>query len=152
MESNPAWPPQQQLYDKHAAQAWADQQASSDEFDKSLLTFSSGALGLSLAFIKDVVPLDKAVWLCWLYISWVSFAACIVATMASFPCGIQAQKAHLGFLYNYYIEARPEFFNKESGWSVAVTVCAVVGAIFFLVGLVATVVFACVNVSRGIHK
>ena len=70
----PAWSPQQELYDKHAGQAWTDQQASSDEFDKSLLTFSSGALALSLSFIKDIVLLEKAGFLCWLFVSWVSFS------------------------------------------------------------------------------
>jgi hypothetical protein len=148
----PAWSPQQELYDKHAGQAWTDQQASSDEFDKSLMTFSSGALGLSLSFIKDIVPLDKAGFLCWLFISWVSFSLCIVATMASFPFSIQAQKTHLDYLYKYYIEGRPEFFNKQSGWSIAVTVCAVLGAIFFFIGLAATVVFATANLSKGVHK
>ena len=49
-----------ELYAKHIAQTWSDQQASSDSFDNNLLTFSSAALGLSLAFIKDVVPRFQA--------------------------------------------------------------------------------------------
>jgi len=51
----PAWPPQWDLYNKHAGQAWTDQQTSSDDFDKNLLTLSSVLLGFSLAFIKDIV-------------------------------------------------------------------------------------------------
>jgi hypothetical protein len=142
----------EELYDTHSSQARADQQASSDEFDKSLLTFSSGALGLSLAFIKDIVPLNQAGWLPWLYFSWVSFAACIAVTIASFQFGIQAQKNHLDFLYKYYIECKSEFLNKKSAWSRLVTVCAVAGALFFLAGLVGTMIFVCENVSWSMHK
>jgi len=148
------FPPErfESLHDKHVSQAWADQQASSDEFDKSLLTFSSSALGLSLAFIKDVVPLDKAGWLPYLLLSWVSFAGCIIVTIASFQFSIQAQKAHIKYLHKYYLENRPEFYNKKSAWSIAVTVCAIVGSILFLAGLVATIVFAWENISKGVHK
>lgn len=149
--SSGVWTPQWDLYHKHAAQAWTDQQASSDDFDKNLLTLSSGALGVSLAFIKDIVPLKDAVMVCWLYVSWATFAACIIATIFSFPLSIQAQKVHVEYLYRYYIEGKQEFLNRESGWSKAVTVCAAVGAIFFTAGLVATLVFAFVNVSR-VHK
>jgi hypothetical protein len=141
-----------ELYDSLAAQARTDQQASSDAFDKSLLTFSSGALGLSLAFIKDVVPLDKAGWLPWLYLSWIAFASCIGVTIASFQLGIQAQKTHLDYLYEYYIECKDEFFNKKNCWTKAVTSCAVAGATFFLAGLIGTMIFVLENISRGIHK
>jgi hypothetical protein len=55
------------LHASHTAQAWADQQASSDSFDNNLLAFSSGALGLSVAFVKDIVPLETAEWLRTLY-------------------------------------------------------------------------------------
>ncbi len=142
----------QELYDTHANQARIDQQSSSDEFDKSLLTFSSGALGLSLAFIKDVVPLEKAEHLNWLYFSWISFAFCIVATIASFPLGIQAQKIHLEYLYKYYIQQQNEFLNKKSRWSKAVTCCAIVGSICFLAGLLGTMIFVYENVSKGTHR
>jgi hypothetical protein len=142
----------EELYDTHSNQARADQQASSDQFDKGLLTFSSGALGLSLAFIKDIIPLNQAGWLPWLYLSWISFASCIVVTIASFQFGMQAQKAHLDYLYKYYIEDRAEFFNKKSAWSRWVTICAVSGSVLFLAGLVGTMVFVCENVSWSIRK
>ena len=48
-------------------------QSGSDNYDQSLLTLSSGALALSLAFIKDVVALKDAhhVWM--LFASWFAF-------------------------------------------------------------------------------
>jgi hypothetical protein len=62
-----------QFFNDHKRQVWSDMQAGSDEFDRGLLTLSSGALALSLAFIKDVVPLGRAIHLPVLFASWVSF-------------------------------------------------------------------------------
>jgi hypothetical protein len=52
----------EELYDLHRDKVWEDIKSGTESFDKYMLTFSSGALALSLAFIKDVVPLGKAVW------------------------------------------------------------------------------------------
>ena len=48
----------EELYDVHRDKAWEDIKSGNENFDKYMLTFSSGALGLSLAFIKDVVPAE----------------------------------------------------------------------------------------------
>ena len=143
----------QDLYDKHSTQAWVDQQASSDSFDNNLLTFSSGALGLSLAFIKDIVPLSQAYWIGWLFFSWGAFSVCILSTIASFQFGIQAQKKHLDYLQRYYICGEEHFLDKKSYWSSAVTWCAVAGSLFFAAGLVSTLIFACKNIThvREVH-
>jgi hypothetical protein len=44
------------LYEEHVGLVRENQNTMSDEFDKNLLALSSGALGVSLAFIKDIVP------------------------------------------------------------------------------------------------
>ena len=67
----PAQSSRLELYNEHRRQAWQDIQMSTDQFDRSLLTLSSGALVLSLAFIKDAVPLKDAVGIYWLYSSWI---------------------------------------------------------------------------------
>ena len=89
-DSSPYVPSQdaKDLHAKHIAQAWSDQQASTDAFDNNLLTFSSAALGLSIAFIKDIVPLENAEWLKTLYFSWAAFAGCISITIASFQIAV----------------------------------------------------------------
>ena len=57
------------LYIEHQKQAWSDCQSGSDEFDKSILTYSSAGLGTSLVFIKDIVPLAHTIYLNLLYAS-----------------------------------------------------------------------------------
>jgi hypothetical protein len=87
------------LHDALAAQARTDQQASSDSFDNQLLTFSSALLGLSLAFIKDIVPLNIAVWMPCLYSSWVVLAICILSTIASFRGSEEASRLPVPLLH-----------------------------------------------------
>jgi len=154
MGTAPALPPfiptdaARTTYSQQVAQAWTDQQASSDSFDNNLLTFSSAALGLSLAFIKDIVPLEHAEWLKTLYLSWGAFAGCIVVTIASFRVSVQAQRAHEGFLAEYYLRGREEYFNKRSRWSDALPWCALVGSTLFVAGIILTLAFASQNVSH----
>jgi hypothetical protein len=136
-------------YDAHLKQAWEDIQTSSDDFDKNLLAVSSGALGVSLAFIKDIVPLDRAVWLSALYASWICFALCLVITIFSFRFAIAAQRKFIVFLREYYIDRKEEALNKKSWYSKAVTCCTYSASLAFLVGLVCTLAFCCVNVKRA---
>jgi len=58
--------------------------ASLQEFDRAILTLSAGSLGLSLAFIKDVVPLRNAVHLGFLFGSWYLFGSSVLLTLISF--------------------------------------------------------------------
>ena len=136
------------LHAKHLAQAWTDQQASTDAFDNNLLTFSSAALGLSIAFIKDIVPLEGAEWLKTLYFSWGAFAGCILVTIASFQIAAQAQFAHQKTLADYYLRGDNNAINRKSGWSKALPYCAGVGSLLLLLGIVSTLVFASKNVSH----
>jgi hypothetical protein len=136
------------LYRQHAQQAWADQQASSDAFDKYLLAFSSGTLALSLAFIKDIVPLKAAVALRSLYTSWAAFMACILVTIFSFALAEKAHRTYVDYLYKFYIDGRREYFNKQSAWDKAVRVCRWCGSVAFLCGIFTTTFFVWANVSR----
>lgn len=145
----PAFEPQTQEFATHREQAWKDRQSSSDEFDKSLLTFSSGALGLSLAFIKDIVPLATATRRGLLYASWISFAVCIMATIFSYPPSMKAIDKHLDDLYKYYVEGKQEFLNPKNRWSDVVTILRGVGAFFFLAGVCITVLFVWLNLPKG---
>lgn len=68
--------------------------SNSQMLDKAILSLSSAGLGVSLAFIKNVVPLDKATNLYLLYLSWGTFVGSIAGTLVSFlasQCGLEKQ-------------------------------------------------------------
>jgi hypothetical protein len=140
----------QQLYDEHRKQATEDIQTSSDDFDKNLLAVSSGALGFSLAFIKDIVHLQSAVWNWSLYASWICFAACIVITVFSFRLSIIANNAHLEYLYRYYICKEDKYLDKRSPAAYLLNVFTWAAAVCFMGGIILTVVFGFKNLGGGI--
>ena len=61
------------------------------EYDKQLLTLSSGILALSLAFIKDVVPLKDAELLWLLYLAYAVLGLCILLVLFSYQYSIAGQ-------------------------------------------------------------
>lgn len=66
---------QKQLYDMY--------KISSQQFDKNILIISSGALGLSMTFIKDLINLNQIKYFGVLGFSWVLFATIILISLTS---------------------------------------------------------------------
>ena len=63
---------------------------SSSQFDKQVLFIASGALGISLAFIKDIVKLNVATNKPLLLLSWMSFGAVILICILSHYTSLKA--------------------------------------------------------------
>src|SRR5437667_6147582 len=140
----------EELYDQHRDKAWEDIKSGTENFDKYMLTFSSGALGLSLAFIKDAFPLKGAVWIASLIGSWVAFVLCIVVTLLSFRFSIRALENTITALGEYYLRGDESAFNRhlKSFCSRAVDWCTVGQIIFFALGVIFTMTFVVANVRE----
>jgi hypothetical protein len=137
------------LFLQHQKQVWADIQSSSDEYDKSILTLSSGGLGLSLAFIKDIVPLREAVVVWLLYCSWAAFTLSILLTVFSFRIGILAQERHLENLRGYYLENNEQCYNKKD-WTVrTLEFLAWAAGALFGAAVIMTIAFVWTNVHTA---
>ena len=136
-----------QLYNDHKKQAWEDIQSSTDSYDQSLLTLSSGGLGLSIAFIKDIAGLQNAVWLWLLYSSWAAFAVCILTTLISFQIAIKTQEELLVNCGKYYLDDKKEYRDKRGGFSKALTACTIAAGAFFILALIFTITFAVRNIE-----
>lgn len=132
---------------------WADLTSGTENFDKYLLTFSGGALTLSLGFIKDVVKPECAVSLDWLLASWICFLLCILTTLASFRVSIRALEKMGPYLDEFYLKGNAEAFNKhlEDLWTGAVDWCAWVAIACLIVGLICTMVFVDKNFRKVNH-
>lgn len=141
-----------ELFNEQKRQIWTDIQADSGEYDRNLLTLSSGTLALSLAFIKDVVELKRAVHPWVLFCSWFAFAASILITLVSFRLSIAAQEEQLEYARQYYLEGNEKAFSRQSWYSKALTVCTYVSGAAFFAGLVLTIIFAVINVVEVVRK
>lgn len=120
------------------------EQASS--FDKYILTLAAGTFGLSLLFIKDIVPYPEArtIWL--LVTAWASFGASILSTLISF---LQSQKAYQKqreILDNDYAKeakrVQGEIKNKFATYTQCLNGASM---ILFLVGVIFLIIFSAVN-------
>ena len=63
---------------------------SSSQFDKQVLFIASGALAISLAFIKDIVKLEVATNKPLLLLAWISFGAVILICILSHYTSLKA--------------------------------------------------------------
>jgi hypothetical protein len=116
------------------------------EYDKQLLTLSSGFLAVSLAFIKDVVPLKDAEFLFLLYSSFVLLALCIILVLFSYQFSISGQlKAH------DYWEKRKTGIDEAFPYLHAVCVMWLnrISGVFFGIGVLLVVFFVVLNISEA---
>lgn len=141
----------EELHDEYRKKVWEDSKSGSENFDKYLLAFSSGALGLSLTFIKDIVPLKDAIWIPSLIVSWGAFILCILVTLASFRISMRALEKMSPVLDDFYLNGKVDAFNKhlDDPWTKAVDWCAWAGIILFVLGLIFTMMFVSANVLEA---
>lgn len=145
---NPDWKPDWEQYHADKKDAWDAIKTSTDSFDRSMLTVSSGLLGLSVAFIKDIVTLKQANWLCVLYASWVALGTCILLTVVSFRLSADAHIRNLKYIYLFYIEGKQEYLNKRSWSAKALDWFNHFTGMFFVLGTAMTLIFAIHNVQK----
>jgi hypothetical protein len=117
----------------------ADQTASRD-YDKALLTLSAGSLGVSIAFIHTVAPHPKDIF--WLGLAWGLFAISLVLVVSS----LLTSQHELRKAITAYDNQTDETPVKRS--SSVTAMLNVWAGVTFLVGVVALVIFAFLNL-RG---
>jgi len=121
----------------------ASRQANYENLDKAILSLSSGALVLSMAFFKDVVPIELAIRMNFLFGSWILLGLTIGVNLISFWV---SQKAH---------DLRLDEIDgpkRENAYSVWTERLNRVGIIFFLVAMTSSIFFVIANVSEAQRK
>jgi small-conductance mechanosensitive channel len=124
------------------------QLSNSEKFDNAILTLSTGALAISLAFIKDIVPLKIAqnIWL--LRASWWLFGFSIISTLVSFAasqCGISRQ---LKYAEEYYLNKKDEYLKKRNYPAILTDCLNYSSGILFIAAIIFTIMFVSSNLGR----
>jgi hypothetical protein len=133
------------LHLEHCKVAWGAIQSSSDEYDKSILTLSSAMLGLSLTFMKDIVPMAQITHRYSLYVSWICFTVSVLCVICSFRLSIPAHCAHLKCLDDYYLLDDRTALSRKSKWSAIVEWLNWASGLFFVCGLASSAYFVFTN-------
>jgi hypothetical protein len=136
--------------------AW--EQRNVEPYDKAILTLSSGALALSLTFIKDLVPPEIAQenWI--LYLAWVLFVLSLSTNIIGFIYTLRSfvpQRRFVEDVYKHCTKTETQFSQFLKDLNYKVDLFNVFQGIFFLCGMVAFTTYVIINFeahSRTAHQ
>lgn len=123
--------------------------SNSNNYDKAILTLSSAALGLSLSFIKDIVPINDIIKYEILELSWCFFLISIVITIASFVLSQWGIKRQLKYAEEYYLNGKEKYYNKKNIYKILTTIFNHLSGVFFILALILTIFFVTSNISNA---
>lgn len=117
-----------------------------ESYDKLLITLSGGALGISIAFLKDIVKLENVKFPDLLLYAWLAFIFSLAAVLGRLMFGIEAYRRAIkqvdsGTIYQERVGGRYSLMTR------ALHICS---AAFLLLGLLMLAAFAFQNV--GVQK
>lgn len=112
---------------------------SSSQFDKQVLFIASGALGISLAFVKDIVKLDKSVYKSTLLLSWIFFGIVILISIISHYTSLKAINSKIENI-NVIEDKESKKFNNYTKWFNILMI------VFLSLGLIFLNIFIGINI------
>lgn len=124
----------------------AAEQKSQEDFDKTVLALSGGALGISFTFLKDVIgtnPISEPRLLFW---AWVAWAFSTFAVLFSYYL------SHLALRKAIAQVDQGTIYKQRPGGAIALCTAGLnaAGAILFLAGVLSITLFARANfIQRG---
>jgi len=116
------------------------------KFDRTILTLAAGALGFSLAFIKDIVPDIKPGSLIWMIVSWLCFGLSLLSTLFSFLTSQSACRRQIEILEKVIFEKyeREKEKNIPAIWTGRLNLFSIVT---FMLGVIFLALFVIFNLS-----
>lgn len=110
-------------------------------YDKAVMTLSGGALGISITFLKDIVPMPLATTKILLYISWIAFAISLASILTSYLFSMASLRKAIRQVDDGTIYTKP-----IGGFATRFTeFLRILASVGFLVGVVGFVWFALAN-------
>jgi len=113
-----------------------------EAIDGSLLSLSGGALGISFAFISDIVSLADAGGKGYLFCSWISWTLCIAITLISMFLSPYALRKTIKQVANN------EIYTKHAGGipDQIIALMNILGIISFIIGIIFIICFVNINI------
>lgn len=124
------------------------QLSNAEKYDHAILTLSTAVLGISLAFIKDIVPLKEALNINILSVSWWLLGISIVTTLLSFVSSQLGINRQLMYAEKYYLEHQDKYLAKTN-WPARITdYLNYLSGLLFVVSIMLTVIFVSSNLLK----
>ena len=110
-------------------------------YDKTLITLSGGALGLTVTFIKDIVTPTSAV-NTWLAVSaWSAWAFSLASLLLALYFGTSAYRHAIKMLDNDTLDSK----NPGGCYATITTIFNITGGLSFLIGVILFINFVYSN-------
>lgn len=118
---------------------------STEQFDKNILFIASGALGISFAFIKDIIPdLKKAICKEYLTSSWYIFAGVIfISLVGHFISMLGGNWA----IKNHFLDDQT-FNRKLNWWNIPIRILNATTIIAIFIGALTLIYFINQNITK----
>ena len=139
----------EEMFRTQQAELYKRELSNSENYDKAILAYASGGLGISLAFIKDVVPLSSASCLLLLELSWFSWVLAIVVVVISFQTSQYGIQRHLEKVKKYYLDDDDSALEERNVPAKLTDIANVVSGVLFLCGITLTTAFVGINLREG---
>lgn len=123
------------------------QQQSYQQFDKAILTLSSGGLGVSIIFLRDILPIEQITNYCFLIGSWILFTISILSTLISFLTSQYAYNKQLELIDAYFLNKDSDALTKKNRFAQITEGLNVSAAVFFILAVIGTIMFVSINIT-----
>lgn len=124
------------------------QLSNSEKYDNAILTLSTAVLGVSLVFIKDIVPLNQAQNIHIISISWWFLMMSIATTLFSFVASQLGINRQLAYAEKYYLKYQDKYLTKTN-WPARFTdYLNYLSGILFVISILLTVIFVSSNLPK----
>jgi hypothetical protein len=136
-----------QIYTDERKLLIATEQDQAKTFDKYILTLSSGALGLSLAFIKIIKSINPGSEF-WLVAAWVLFSLSTLSTLISFLTSQIACRKQVDILEaSFFPEDKKKETSESNHYSTATGILNITSITLLILGVSVFIIFATQNIK-----
>lgn len=135
------------LFESYRNELWKRELSNAENFDRAILAYSSAGLAFSLGFLKDFIPISKAVIPWALYSSWVLFTLAVAATMVSYVLSQFGIKRQIAFAEAYYLNRKEDAFHLRNSYAVWTTRTNFASGTFFIAAIILTTLFVSINLT-----
>lgn len=119
------------------------EQKAQDDFDKTVLSLSGGALGISFAFVKDIIGSASAINSILLFIAWMSWGLSVMFVLFSYYMSHLALRKAIKQVDSGSIRN-----SKPGGMADTITaICNALGGILFINGVIFIGIFVWQNME-----
>ncbi len=119
----------------------AAEQKAQEDFDKTVLSLSGGALGISFAFVKDIVGTNPLIYSWLLFVAWLAWGTSVGCVLTSYYMSNRALRLSIE-----QVDTDKIYDQSPGGlYSRLTAILNAAGGLFFLIGIVFMVVFVAYN-------